>query len=166
MNFSSKVSYYNSKSSSSLAIVVWKESCVTPSIRSCNSEDPKKFKRTSFFCSSFNHHSKASIFSRCNASYTILSALSSLLYCFPHIMLSTELIPMRVASMQRSFSPAAVKCFPITAMKIQDAWRPPILEFIKFFSCIFFGSISIKRLCSIWHDPKPNQPLCYLMLLI
>ena len=60
-------------------------------------------------------------------------------------MLSTELIPMRVASMQRSFSPSAPKRFPITAMKIQDAWKPPILKFIKFFSYIFFGSISIKR---------------------
>ena len=45
MKFSSNVSY-NSNSSSSLAKMVWKESCVTPSIRYCNSEDPKKFKRT------------------------------------------------------------------------------------------------------------------------
>ena len=140
MNFLSNVSY-NSNNSSSLATVVWKESCVTSSVRCCNSEEPKKFKRTLFFCSSFNHLSKTSVFSRCNASYTILSPLTPLLYCFPLIMLSIELIPLRVASML----PAAPKCFLITAMKIHDAWKPPILKFIKFFSCIFFGSISIKR---------------------
>ena len=120
MNFSSNV-LYNSNSSSSLATVVW-------NFEFCNFEDPKKFKRTSFFLF-FNYLSKASIFSRCNALYTILSALTPLLYffllyyyfCYTYlIMLSTDLILMRVASMQRSFRPAAPKRFPITTMKIHD----------------------------------------------
>ena len=60
-------------------------------------------------------------------------------------MLATEFIPMRAASMQKSFRPAALNCFPIIVMKLHDAWKSPILKLIKFFSCILFGSAIIKR---------------------
>ena len=129
-------------SSSRLAAVVWKESFVTPSVRFGNSKDSKNFTKTSFFCSSFSHLSKASIFSHYNASYAIISVLTPLLFCFPLNILSTELIPMRAASMQRSSCPNNNN---------EDRRRFKLIKFLVVYLLIL----------SVWDGQELNQPLCY-----